>query len=124
MGNQKINLNTLLDQLPIVSDPEKLLIFDFFERTVVSAYNVDFNLVATLSLLQVRYSLQNGYCALAAISFMAYAMMLIIGFQDYKTASELGKLCVQIVDKFEDLRARTQIYLGVSFDYFSLDNAL
>src|SRR5262249_42905608 len=61
----------------------------------------------------VRYSLQHGYSASTAANFMAYAIMLEVGFQDYDSALSIGNFCMQIVDKFEDMRARTRIYVGV-----------
>ena len=114
----RVNLNNLLKQLSILSTPEKMLILDFLERVIASAYNVDFNLVATLSLQSTRYSLKNGYNASAAVSFTTYAIMLITGFHDYNAAVAIGNLSVQMVEKFADMRAKTRVYVAVSLLIF------
>ncbi len=101
-------------QLSIATDPEKILIHDFFERGTVAAYNINFKLVALLGLKSVIYGLKNGYSASAAISFAAYGILLIIGFGDYEQGIKLADLSLQMVEKFDDPRAKTRIYVTIS----------
>ncbi len=110
----KIKLENILDRLPQLTDPEKVLVLYFFEQIAVAAYYTNLNLVASLSLMGVRYSLNNGYCAASAISFLVYGMIIGSGFHNYKRSLEIASLGLQMVEKFDDVRVKVRAYVIVN----------
>lgn len=97
-------------KLPILTDPEKVIIQEFFERVAVAAYLINPFLIAVIALRGITFCMKYGYCPSNSMQFLMYATMQIAGFGNYNLALEYGKVALTICDKFDDLRVRTIIY--------------
>lgn len=102
-----------INQLTPLTNPEKILILDFFERIGASAYFYGINLVSVLGFRGTRFCIENGYSASGTSCFLAYAITLV-SFQDYDQGYDICKLALQLVDKYDDNRMKSRAYVVAS----------
>ncbi|AFZ04060.1 ATP-binding sensor histidine kinase [Calothrix sp. PCC 6303] len=107
MGLEKTALALLkkdveqLIELPDMVDPEKLAAMNILWRLLPPSYQYNQNLFALLVLEKVNTSLKYGNCGASALSYNAYAILMINIYGDIELASKFAKLALQIVDKFK-----------------------
>jgi len=93
------NINNLV-YLPLMTDINHKAMMDLLTAIIPAAYSVQQNLWILLTLKMVELSLQHGNAESSAFGYMNYAVILCSGLQDYTTGHAVGKLALDLNNKF------------------------
>ena len=99
-----------LEDLPEMTDPEKLLIMNLMTTLFGSAYLVgDFDIVSLCIYSMVSMSLDHGNSAAAAFGYIIYAMFLSSGCE-YRRAYEFGALAVALNKRYPNPVTKPKVH--------------
>ena len=96
------NINNLV-YLPLMTDINHKAMMDLLTAIIPAAYSVQQNLWILLTLKMVELSLQHGNAESSAFGYMNYAVILCSGLQDYTTGHAVGKLALDLNNKFNNV---------------------
>ena len=101
---------SLID-LPVMSDPETLMVMSMLTDIWASTYILgDAALARLISATMVRLSLSHGNLAESAYGYVTHAITVGPVRGDYQAAYEFGQLALQVNERFQDTRRRAKIY--------------
>jgi predicted ATPase/signal transduction histidine kinase len=102
------SIESLLD-LPKMSDPHKLAIMQIVDSILPSCYLTGSPLYPLVVALQVKLSIQFGNCVFSPISYVSYAFLLNMLWQDIEQVQQFGKLAYQLAKEpdAKSIRAST-----------------
>jgi predicted ATPase len=109
------NINMIIESLPIMTDPEKILVSQIISVLIVPAILSFPTLFALVSIIGVRYSLKFGWSAYSPTSLMFFASMLVSGPiqpEKIKIAHILSRISIELCEKIasNDLAQKSSIY--------------
>ena len=102
------NINNLI-YLPLMTDINHKAKMDLLTAIIPAAYSVRQNLWILLTLKMVELSLQHGNTESSAFGYMNYAVILCSGLQDYKTGYAVGRLALDLNNKFNSVHLISQL---------------
>ena len=107
-------IEDLID-LPVMTAPEKLAAMTILWRLIPVAYLTLPLLFSLLVLKQVNLSLQNGNCAVSALSYATYAMILWKVGGDIDGNYRFGQLALRLLARFNDKQLKCIVVYAVNF---------
>lgn len=102
------NINNLI-HLPLMNDINRKAMMDLLTNIIPAAFSVRPNLWILLTLKMVELSLQYGNTESSAFGYMNYAVILCSGLQDYNTGYAVGKLALDLNQKFNSVHLISQL---------------
>ncbi|NQU65491.1 MAG: hypothetical protein HQ517_14575, partial [SAR324 cluster bacterium] len=102
------NINNLI-HLPLMTDMNHKAMMDLLSTIIPAAYSVRANLWILLTLKMVELSLQHGNTESSAFGYMNYAVILCSGIQDYDSGYAVGKLALDLNNKFNNVHLISQL---------------
>ncbi|HNY66576.1 MAG TPA: AAA family ATPase [Deltaproteobacteria bacterium] len=88
-----------LTDLPVMTDPNALMLMDFMAKLLDSAFFTSQELWIMMIARMVRMSFRFGYCDVSAFAFHSLGMILGSGLGDYETGHELGRAAISLCEK-------------------------
>ncbi len=101
-------INSLL-YLPLMTNINHKAMMDLLANIVPATYNVRRNLWILLTLKMVELSLQQGNTESSAFGYMNYAVILCSGLQDYNTGYAVGRMALDLNNKFNGIHLVSQL---------------
>ena len=98
-----------LISLPAMTDPDQKALMDLITNIIPAAYIVKRNLWILLTLKMVDTSLKYGNTDVSAFGFMNYAVILCSGLQDYTNGYTIGRLSLDLNNKFNNVGLISQL---------------
>lgn len=102
------DINSLLF-LPLMTDIHHQAMMDLLANILPAAYSVRRNLWVLLTLKMVELSLQHGNTESSAFGYMNYAVILCSGLQDYSAGYQIGRLALDLNNKFNGVHLVSQL---------------
>jgi predicted ATPase/GAF domain-containing protein len=97
--------------LPLMTDPDKNALMDLLAGIIPAAYEVRKNLWILLTLKMIEVSLACGNTNSSAYGYMNYAVILCSGLQDYSSGFTIGRLALDLNNKFNHHQLLSQLSL-------------
>jgi predicted ATPase/signal transduction histidine kinase len=96
-------------ELPVMTDAVSLASMQLLVSMGGASYNYAPLLFPFVVLAQVKLSIQAGNTALSAVSYSAYAILLINVLEDFDTAYKFGQLGLKLAEKFKVPTVQTKV---------------
>lgn len=99
---------------------EKRLLMELLIYLNSPAFHYDANLVSSLMLKAVRYTMIHGRSDLSILAFNNYALFLSAGLQDYEAGESFCLMSIRLAEELEDdsLMGRTLFVYGVFISHW------
>ena len=104
----KIKINNLIN-LKTMEDSNKLIIMNLLMSILPAAYMSNTNLMVLVTLKMVNISLRYGNSDVSSYGYAAFSMILGFGMSKYQDAYNLGKVALEINDKYNNTKLRCKI---------------
>lgn len=95
--------------LPEIQDNKKFLISKILFDLIPSAYMTNSNLFGTYSLIMANIALKYGNSQYAPFGYIMSALLIGGGFKQFTTAYELGKIALEVSEKYYDLDCYSRV---------------
>lgn len=95
--------------LPKIQDNKKLLISKILFDLIPSAYMTSSDLFGTYSLIMANIALKYGNSQYAPFGYIMSALLIGGGFKQFTTAYELGKIALEVSEKYYDLDCYSRV---------------
>lgn len=95
--------------LPLMTDNHHKAMMDLLAAIVAAAFYARRNLWVLLTLKMVELSMEHGNSESSAFGYMNYAVILCSGLQDYHTGYAIGRLALDLNNKFNGIHLISQL---------------
>ncbi|RNB87070.1 GAF domain-containing protein [Brevibacillus fluminis] len=100
-----------LTELPDMQDVEQKMAMDLMLALAAPAFFSNKAVYVMLMSRSVRLTLKHGLSPISAAAFAGYGMALGLGMGDYETGYKLGRVALELVDRFNILSVKPKTYV-------------